>query len=248
MKKLLTLAAVALISLSTLTVNAQNKFKGIVKYKVESTGQTAFQVPEEMATAQIKVLENKVYATNGIFSGNADNILVDGMKTVSCLNLGQILGYLRSNGSEFTYQGDGKIKVVREFTQSDVDSLTIPVEEGFYIEYVAGETKNIAGVTAKKAILHVFTDEGDKPLTMWYDETMGPQPNFLFNGINGVPLQYTQELGEGREITITCTEIVKGKVKDVDFLMPSGYEQLSQEDLNVLMTELQEEIELLQGE
>ena len=49
-------------------------------------------------------------------------------------------------------------------------------------------------------------------------------------------------------ITFTATEVVKGKVKEADFLLPDGYETLSDEELETLGTEIQDELELLQGE
>ena len=58
----------------------------------------------------------------------------------------------------------------------------------------------------------------------------------------------SRDQGEGRAITYTATEIVKGKVKEADFLLPDGYDTLSEEELNTLGEELNEAIELLQGE
>ena len=56
------------------------------------------------------------------------------------------------------------------------------------------------------------------------------------------------DAGEGRAITYTATEIVKGKVKEADFLLPDGYDTLSDDELSELFQQLQEEIELLQEE
>ena len=63
-----------------------------------------------------------------------------------------------------------------------------------------------------------------------------------------MPLQCTVEAGEGKAITYTATEVVKGKVKEADFLLPDGYDTLSEEELETLGTQLQEELELLQEE
>ena len=116
-------------------------------------------------------------------------------------------------------------------------------------EYVAGETKNIAGMTAKKVVRHMYDDEGvDHPMVMWYSDEMGPAINIMFNGIKGMPLECTMDAGEGRAITYTATEVVKGKVKEADFLLPDGYDSLSEDELKELFEQLQEEIELLQAE
>ena len=53
MKKIIMLAAAFALTMGSLM--AQNNFKGIVKYKVESTGSVSMTIPEEAATAEIKV-------------------------------------------------------------------------------------------------------------------------------------------------------------------------------------------------
>lgn len=233
-------------------VQAQNTFKGIVKYKVESTGDVAMTIPDEAATAEIKVSGDDMYTKSSIFLGSpfSECVLVQNLKVTRCENYGQLLGYLRGQGSEFTYQGDGKLMLRNEAKASDFDSLEIVDKEPghFYYEYTS-ETKTIAGVTAKKMVRHRYDDEGvDHPQEMWYSDEIGPKINVLFNGIKGMPLQCTVDVGEGKAITYTATEVVKGKVKEADFLLPDGYEVLSEEDLEVLGRELQEEIELLQEE
>ncbi len=251
MKKIITLAAVLALAAGTLV--AQNNFKGIVKYKVESTGTVAMQIPEEVAKAEIKVDGNNMFTKSAIFLGGmgAECVLVNNLKTTQCMDLSQLLGYLRSNGSEFTYQGSGKIVVKSEAKPESFDSLTIvDTEPGhFYFEYVDSETKQIAGHTAYKMIRHMYDEEGvDHPMVMWYAKEIGPAYNSIFNGIKGMSLECTMDAGEGRAITYTATEIVSGKVKEADFLLPDGYETLSDEDLRELFEQLQEEIELLQGE
>jgi hypothetical protein len=56
------------------------------------------------------------------------------------------------------------------------------------------------------------------------------------------------DLGEGRQITLTATEIKSGKVKEVDMLLPSGYEELSQEQFSALFKQINEELEYLNEE
>ena len=251
MKKAFLVAAALLLSVAPLM--AQNTFKGIVKYKVESTGTVSFNIPDEAATAEIKVDGNYMFTKSPIFlSGmGAECILVNGLTSTRCNDLSGLLGYLRSQGSEFTYQGAGKLIIKETHEASSFDSLEIKdTEPGhFYFEYAAGETKQIAGVTAKKLIRHMYDEEGvDHPQVMWYSDEIGPRPNVLFGGLKGMPLECTVEIGEGRAITYTATEVVKGKVKEVDFLLPDGYETLSDEEMEELGEQLKEELELLQGE
>ena len=246
-----TIVMTAVLALLTLGAAAQNTFKGTVKYKVESTGQVAMQIPEEAATAEIKVLGDKLFTQSKIFvSSVVECVLVQGLTATHCANLSQVLGFLRGQGSEFTYQGDGKLMVKETHKLSELDSLEIvDTEPGhFYYEYTS-ETKEIVGVTARKLLRHRYDEDGvDHPLEMWVCETIGPRYNMLFEGIKGMPLQCTLDVGEGRAITYTATEIVKGKVREVDFLLPDGYETISEEDFQTLTRELNEELELLQGE
>ena len=251
MKKAFVLAAAVLLSWGA--AMAQNSFKGIVKYKVESTGTVSMTIPEAAATAEVKVDGENLFTKSPIFLGGmgAECVLVNGFRSTSCLDLSQLIGYLRSQGSEFTYQGTGKIIVKNEAKLSDFDSLEVKDSEPghFYYEYVDGETKEIAGVRAKKMIRHLFDEDGvDHQRVMWYSDEIGPQINVMFDGIKGMPLECTMDAGEGKAITYTATEVVKGKVKEADFLLPDGYESLSDDELKELFEQLQEEIELLQGE
>ena len=250
MKKLFTIAAAMLLALSG--AMAQNTFKGIVKYRVESTGSVAVDLPEEVRNAEIRVSGDDMFTKSPIFcSGMTEAILVQNLTSTSCQNLSQILGYLRSQDFEFTYSGTGKILVKNTSKESDFDSVAIEDKEPghFYYEYVDSETKEIAGMTAKKMIRHQYDDEGkDHPMEMWYSDEIGPKLNILFGGIKGMPLQCTMEVGEDRAITYTAVEIVKGKVKEADFLLPDGYETLSESEMETLGSELNDAIELLQEE
>ncbi|MCR4815560.1 MAG: hypothetical protein K5842_00055, partial [Bacteroidales bacterium] len=224
MKKILVLAAIAVVSICG--AFAQNTFKGTIVYTVASTGEEAMQVPDQYATAEIKVYDNKALTSSALFLNNpfASNILVDGHKQFVCMDLSQLMMFFSQQDIELDYSGSSKILVTNELTQQEIDSLTIPVTEGFYIEYVAGETKTVAGMTAKKAVIHIFNEDGeDNPMVIWYNDEMGPDVNLIFNGVKGVALEYSINLGEGRQLTLTASEIKKGKVKEVDMLLPSGY-------------------------
>ena len=251
MKGILTVALALFVASSVL--QAQNTFKGVVKYKVESTGQVSMTIPEEYATAEVKVDGDNLFTKSRIFLGGmgAECVLVNGLRSTTCLDLSPIVGYLRSNGAEFDYQGSGKILMKQTSKPTDFDSLEIKdTEPGhFYYEYVAGETKVIAGQTAKKMVRHMFDDDGvDHPMVMWYSDEIGPSINVLFSGIKGMPLECTMDQGDGKAVTYTAIEVVKGKVKEVDFLLPDGYDTLTDEEMEVFGQQLQEELELLQGE
>lgn len=243
MKKLVAIAAFAVLVLSGMTLNAQNKFKGIVKYSVRSTGEVAIEIPEQAATSEVKVLGDKIM--------QGSNALQDGNTVYSFIDLSQLIAYLSYQDMELeSYSGDGKIYTKHTYTQLDIDSITIPVTEGYYVELIAGETKKIAGYDAKKAVLHVNGPEEQTNIDVWYTPEIGPAANFISLGVGfpGMPLEFTQTMEGGKAITMTATEVVKGKVKDVDFLMPAGFKLMEDEAFKALQTEVQETIELLQGE
>ncbi len=254
MKKIFALAAAALLCIGA--AEAQNTFKGIVKYKVESTGQVAMTIPDEVAVAEIKVSGNDMFTKSAIFTNSeyamigiqTEYLLVQNLTRTLCLNAERLIGYLGGEGIELNYDGNGKMLRKDVYEAKDFDSVDIvDTEPGhFYYEYVAGETKQVAGMTAKKVIRHSYDDEGvDHPMEMWYTDEIGPSINILFNGIKGMPLQCTMDAGEGRALTYTATEIVKGKVKDVDFLLPDGYSTMTDDEFKDFIQEIIDAFELL---
>lgn len=254
MKRFFAFAAIAAILMGSLTLNAQNKFKGIVKYTVTSTGDVAIDIPEQIATADVKVMGDRLFTNSMLFTNSPvmNCLMQEGRSVTRCYDFSMLLGFLASNDIELTtYKGDGKIFNSTTVTQTDIDSLTIPVTEGFYVEYIDGQTQKVAGYEARLARVHIFDDEGvDSPIDFWYTDEIGPEVNFLVSGIGikGMPLMFTQSYGGGQAITITASEVVKGKVKDVDFLMPAGFKPISDKDFGAFMQEVQEEMEYLQDD
>jgi hypothetical protein len=241
MKKVFSIAAAMLLTAGALM--AQNSFKGIVKYKVESTGQVSMQIPDEIATAEIKVMGDQMYTKAPIFTQGLD-VFVNGLKQIQCIDYSQLISYLAAQGFEFeNYKGDGKILVEHTFNASTFDSLEIKdTEPGhFYFEYVDGETKEIAGQKCYKLVQHYYNDEGvENQIVMWYSKEIGPAYNIIFEGIKGMPLECTMDAGEGRAITYTAIEVIKGKVKDADFLLPDGFKKLTDEEREAFSTDLQD--------
>ena len=223
--------------------NAQNKFRGIVQYKIESTGQVAVNIPEEQSQVEVKVFESK------LLSGTT---MQDGFKVMQAMDFSQLIAYMASQGVELeTYQGDGKFLVTNTFTKTWADSLLLEDKDPghFYIEYVEGETKEICGYEAKKCIMHQYTEEGEhKPIVFWYTPELGPEYNMLFGVcIKGMPLLFSVADAEGHEYTYTCTSIVKGKVKPVDMLLPAGYKEATGEEWSLFESEMNDAMELFRA-
>ena len=259
MKKNLIRLAAALMLTVSLSATAQNDFKGIVTYNVTSSGEMATEVPEQIQNPQVKVMGDKVYLDEraaSLFATNAGfgikGVNLEGRKTTICYDFSQILAAISQMGEELaTYRGDGKMMVSMESTQGAIDSLSIKdTEPGhFYLEYPEGQTKEIAGVSTQLARIHVYSEDGvESTHDIWFAPDMGPKGNTIFNGVKGLPMEMTLPLGEGRAFTVTATEVKKGKVKEVDFLMPEGFNKVTEEEFTTFMEEFSEVLQYLQEE
>ncbi|MBQ9864350.1 MAG: hypothetical protein IJM33_03320 [Bacteroidales bacterium] len=238
MKKIL--VATLLLLMTAGATYAQNNFRGIVRFKLESSGKVDVQIKPENSTFEIKVFDNKLMVGTTIQNG---------YKTIMAQDLSPIISYLAANDIELeSYTGDGKILIRNEVSPDSLRSLEEKdeVPGHFYYEYV-DETQQMLGYTAKKMILHNFDDEGvDHPYTCWYTTEIGPEYCLLIGQVKGFPLVYTQMGSEGRAITYTATEVVKGKVKEAEFLPPAGYKDMSEEELEALSEEINSAAELLE--
>ena len=234
---------------------AQNKFKGIVKYNVTAEGNDAKEFAAQATNLEIKVMNDDVLASGFMTilltrSPFVNTIAQSGRTLSVSYDFSQILTALDMNGVSLTsYQGKGKMLLKTDITQEMIDSLTIASSEpGYYIEYT-DQTKKIAGQEAKLAKIHINKDDETQTTEeIWYCPTMGPQHNFIFNGIQGVVMEMTIQLDETNSLTLTASEVVKGKVKEVEFLPPAGFEKTTEEDSQTFMAELFEELENLQEE
>lgn len=238
MKKALFATTLMLLGMGTLC--AQNNFRGIVKYKIESTGKVAITIKPEQSTAEIKVYDNQILSGQTVQTG---------FKVVQAADFSPYISYLAANDIELeSYTGDGKFLIRDEISKEKLDSgYIVDKEPGHYYYENVDETKEMLGFTAHKLIMHRYDEEGnDNPAICWYTTEIGPEYCLVLGAIKGFPLVYTQELGEGRAITYTATDIVKGKVKETDMLLPAGYKDASGEEFETFQRELQEAIELLE--
>ncbi len=240
MRKTITLMALMAITATMLT--AQNKFEGIVTYSLESVGEV--DVPLQEKSFQINVYQDKAYLGN-----EQRKTIVNGRKVFSVLDLSQLISGLQANDVwESDYDGNGKVIASHEMTQEELDSITIPDTKGMYIEYVGGETRDIMGYKAQKAKYHVFNEEGvDKGFDVWYTTEIGPEYDFvLCAGLKGFPLEFIQSSGDGKAVQYKVSGFTKGKVKKTDFMLPDGFDILTEEAFSSLMKDIQEAMALMQ--
>lgn len=237
MKKIVCAAAMLLLTVGALS--AQNNFRGIVRYKIESTGKVAITIKPEQSTAEIKIYDNQILSGQTVQTG---------FKIATAQDFSPYISYLAANDIELeTYTGDGKFLIRDEIAKEKLDSgYIVDKEPGHYYYENVDETQEMLGYTAHKLIMHRYDEEGnDNPAICWYTTEIGPEYCLVLGAIKGFPLVYTQELGEGRAITYTATEIVKGKVKETDMLLPAGYKDASGEEFETFQREMQEAFELL---
>ena len=237
MKKIVCAAAMLLLTVGALS--AQNNFRGIVRYKIESTGKVAITIKPEQSTAEIKVYDNQILSGQTVQTG---------FKIATAQDFSPYISYLAANDIELeTYTGDGKFLIRDEIAKEKLDSgYIVDKEPGHYYYENVDETQEMLGYTAHKLIMHRYDEEGnDNPAICWYTTEIGPEYCLVLGAIKGFPLVFTQELGEGRAITYTATEIVKGKVKETDMLLPAGYKDASGEEFETFQREMQEAFELL---
>ena len=242
MKKIaLTLVA---FLMATTALFAQNNFEGIVKFEVKSVGEVDVPLKPEEQEIQVFVYRHKAYVGN-----EQSKKLTIGRKLSIVLDLSQAIDYLKANDVwDSEYEGSGKVAVTNELEQKDIDSLTIPCTEGFYFEYLDGETKEIMGYQAKKTRMHLFGEDGkDNPIDIWYTSEIGPEFDMLLcTGLHGFPLEFAQSAGDGKILQYKVVDITKGKVRNTDFMLPEGYDIITDDAFSKLMKDINDAAELLQ--
>lgn len=119
----------------------------------------------------------------------------------------------------------------------DLNDEEIEKKEKALVVKKTDETKEIAGYSCKKAI--VTSDDGTT-MDVWYTkEIQGfKNPYNVFAGkIDGFPMQYEKE-GQGMGMVITVSKIEKTEIKDSEFEVPAGYEEMNMEELKEIIGEM----------
>lgn len=229
-------------------LSAQNNFRGIVKYEIASSGKEFVQIPDDYKIVEIKVYDGKVLIPQGIMNQMGTTIQ-NGLKITSAQDYSMyIVGLKGQYGIELeSYTGDGKFIVKDETPKESLDSLYIVDKEpGHFYYEMTSETKDIQGFTATKQIMHRYdAEENDNPAECWTTDKIGPEYALVFGGMKGFPLVFTQQLPEGRALTFTAVEVVKGKVKEAEFFPPAGYSD-NKEEFELFIQELQDAMSLIE--
>lgn len=218
MKKFILIASALFLVIGTTTVQAQKPFKkAIITYTISYDGTwdaaTLAQQPNEQ---KVKVMGKK--SKTEIISPGAEVATINNGYDSSMI----ILLDVPSMGWKY-YMKTPKDKILEKMAEDKQPEIK-------YTE----ETKEIAGFTCKKAEYITEDEYGDKITTIvWYNETVGgPEMNFggNFSGLKGFPMEYTIETEEGKiTYTVTVVQTKKVKFSDTDFLIPTDYEELTEE-------------------
>ncbi|HBN06416.1 MAG TPA: hypothetical protein DD434_11615, partial [Bacteroidales bacterium] len=107
-------------------------------------------------------------------------------------------------------------------------------------EYTS-ETKVIAGKNAKKVNVTFKSEDGtEKKESIWVCDEIGPNMDiYYYPGLKGVPFEFTYEFFKYK-ITLTATEIIEGKVKEADMILPTGFEEVTEEEFKEIIKILNE--------
>ncbi len=202
---------VAIIATSTTIVNAQKAkkpFSGTIKSTLTYEGYEATQAAQMPTSSTMLISGNKQkttidygqYAIVSIMDGDEESTLfyIDVM--------GQKIGYSQN-----------KAAIAKEKEEDKSPKPTVTKSD---------ETKEIAGVKCKKVSIVTKDEEtGDETTTViWYTEELGTNEKLNFmsseQGINGIILG--TESTSGKTVTKSyATEIIKEKVKSLEFLVPA---------------------------
>lgn len=96
------------------------------------------------------------------------------------------------------------------------------------------ETKEIAGMKCKKVEV---TDDKENTFDFYYTEDINvEEPNWAtpYKEIKGILLEYSTALNEEITAIYKAKSITKGKVKKGDFIIPSGYKELTPDEAKAM--------------
>ncbi len=202
---------VAIIATSTTLVNAQKSkkpFSGTIKSTLTYEGYEATQTTQ-LPTSSTTIISGNKQKTTVDYGQYAIVSIMDGDEEST-------LFYIDVMGQKIGFS-QNKAAIAKEKEEDKSPKPTITKSD---------ETKEIAGVKCKKiTILTKDEETGDESTTViWYTEELGTNEKLNFmsseQGINGIVLG--TETTSGKTVTKSfATEIVKEKIKSLEFLVPA---------------------------
>jgi len=220
------MAVLVAISSSSFAQKKAKPFKGIITYDMKYSGEglEPAQIAQMPKESTVKIYENLTLTEQG-----PATVITNGdLKKVSTV-------------IDLSSYGMKKYLIVQK--QEEIEKEN----KGTIIKYL-DETKEILGYKVKKAEITSAPKEdeegaGTAKITVYYTEELGSElvnfGNQMFHGLNGVALEYEAVTPK---ITIkgVAKVVEKGKVKETEFLIPTGCTETT-------MEAFQEEMKAMQG-
>lgn len=204
------LSALLMILITASFSNAQN-FEGKIHYKM-SYG----DLGPGMETYEAMLPTEMLYLVKGNKS-----------KMIQPTSMGETIVILDQENKMSTVLVDmmGK-KVAIENKGDESNETELPS-----IDYV-NESKTIAGYLSKKAI--ISDDEGNKTI-VWYTEELPSLGLYKkMKGLKGFPMEFEMNQN-GISSKISVSKISEESISDSEFIIPSEYEKVSQEEFQQMM-------------
>lgn len=206
-----------------LSLNAyaqQGEWAGIVKYKLTWTGNVPQGVPEEWQTKVYKNLEG----------GYDFNMLMFGAKYIANSDSKNFM--ILFDFSSIPLEGvQGKWYIKEKISDDDMKKAKY--------EYT-GKTKQIAGLECQE-VKCTFKEKDENGETtreeiVYVTKEIGPKVDvYGYPGLDAFPMEYPIKVTNEINVNLTASELLKGKVKEEDLLLETGYEEITEEDFQDMM-------------
>jgi GLPGLI family protein len=226
-KLLFLLPVIGYMAITPANAQKAKSFKGTITYDLTYSGDgidaaKLAQMPKESV---LKIYENKTLQESG-----PSSIITNGDLKIKYLL--------------FDFSAYGAKKYLIKQTEEDIKKEEAE-NGGSEIKYI-DETKEIAGYKCKKAEITAKNPDDDEEkaakITVWYTEELGGEAvnfgNDMFHGLKGIALEYEVITPKVTVKAVTKT-VVKGKVKETEFLIPTDFQETTmeafQEEMKALM-------------
>lgn len=221
MKRIISLSMIAILSVVLLTSlspkkkKAAKQFRGIITFSIsyESNTLSDVQIAKLPTSTTVKMYDGM--SAFDIVSGPAIQSFIINPTTDKYIIM---LEY-----------GLKKAAIVKKYSDLTNDSLE---KYNTQIDY-SSDTKIIAGYTCKKAVVTFTPKEGvegeERMFSVFYSDELGGTEENLDGPYKGIPglLLESYNVDPGLITKMIATEVKKGKVKDLDFLMPNDYKEFT---------------------
>jgi hypothetical protein len=216
-KHILFLAVLLFISAAVVQAKNDKPFSGKITFQVEIDSD---EIPMEARAMLPKVMNyyiGEMHTKSELFTQMGTQSSIENLVEITKTNLLDIAG------QKFAY----------EETTKDLEKEWAKVPET-ELEFT-GKTKTIAGYTCKQVIARK-TSDGQIYSTGWYTDELIVHENInyfnpVFREVSGLFLEFDMEASPEMKMKFTAMTIEKVKVKDNDFIIPEGYQVMSQEEL-----------------